>query len=113
MWVLTCERERFCCIHIIGKSIRMWLGLPGNTVAVLLNKGNISGPLRLPFYADLLAKPGWRALFYTNRRQAQSNRDLSDEEAQQAKRIGAPNRIRTYDTRFRNAARSSFQDHHW
>ena len=23
MWVLTGERERFCCIHIIGKSIRM------------------------------------------------------------------------------------------
>jgi hypothetical protein len=22
MWVLTGERERFCCIHIIGKSIR-------------------------------------------------------------------------------------------
>jgi hypothetical protein len=22
MWVLAGERERFCCIHIIGKSIR-------------------------------------------------------------------------------------------
>jgi hypothetical protein len=22
MWVHTGERERFCCIHIIGKSIR-------------------------------------------------------------------------------------------
>ena len=23
MWALTSERERFCCIHIIGESIRV------------------------------------------------------------------------------------------
>jgi hypothetical protein len=50
MWVLTGERERFCCIHIIGKSIRLWLGLRGNTVAVLLTL--ITGPETTPELAE-------------------------------------------------------------
>jgi hypothetical protein len=34
-----------------------------------------------------------------------------EQQSHEAKRIGAPSRIRTYDTRFRNAALGSLQDH--
>jgi len=47
MWVLTGERERFCCIHIIGKSIRMLLDLRGDTVANMSSRMQTHRPRRV------------------------------------------------------------------
>jgi hypothetical protein len=57
MWVLTGERERFCCIHITGKSIR--ISRPRDILA-----GDRSTDIKLKLLrsiAEEMGPRGWRS----------------------------------------------------